>query len=382
MKVINKMKGLIIIGLVLIAGTSFGQIDEKRMERDIRIASNILRTLADDDEAYFSSSEEVDGNYVEGYGVIFRVNQGFKVHFAPKVKIKSKGKDDLDESKDKDNEAIVEVSPGRLGRARAYSYSFSTENELDWKDIFTTFLADYSQMIGQLGPSDKIVLTSATSNGSAAAFNSWSGVTTSSSDEGGSLLGLTAELKKQDQLDYSSGKISRDELIKRIKIKESDPKGGRSKDLDIFASTMKTVYDEEYTDSYFISWRPSYEKIEGVGVVFSFKVYSSYDEDGTYFLPAIQRRGLSTDERNQKVKELYPVFIKSFKENMVSYGRSINSLSNDEVVIARVTMTRCTGCELPRKIEFTVNTSVLKNFNSGKISLKEAVGKVKMTEKR
>jgi len=68
------------------------------------------------------------------------------------------------------------------------------------------------------------------------------------------------------------------------------------------------------------------------------------------------------------------------KENIIQYGRTINSLGKDEMLILKITLTKCDGCSIPKKVQFTVKQSVLSDFNSGKSSLKESVSKVKISD--
>lgn len=198
--------------------------------------------------------------------------------------------------------------------------------------------------------------------------------------EGSGNNGLTAELLKKDHQNFLAGKLSKDQLISKINFIEHNGKNARSKDLDLFGSMIKTLYDVEYTDTYFVSWTPEYERIESVGAVYSFKVFSSYDEDGLYRMPGIKKEGLNEYQRKENVIAMYPEFVKGFKDNLIQYGRAINSLKDDEMIMIRITMTKCDNCSIPKKIQFTVRQSVLRDYNTGKLKLNEAVAKVKLSE--
>jgi len=227
-------------------------------------------------------------------------------------------------------------------------------------------------MINQLKPTDRIMVSTKKSDYvyvTGAKVNSNSTIGTA---------GMTTEMLKKDHMDYLSGKITRDDLKAMIKVKKNG-ESNRSKDLDLFASMLSTVYDDEYTDSYFISWKPEYQRLEGVGAIYSFKVYSSYDEDGWYRMPGIDKHGLNSQQRNEEVEKLYPVFIESMKANIVQYGRTIASLEPNEMVLLKVTLTKCDDCSIPKKIQFGVKQSVLKSFRAGEIGEKEAISKVTVT---
>jgi hypothetical protein len=192
--------------------------------------------------------------------------------------------------------------------------------------------------------------------------------------------GLAAELLKKDHNDYMSGKITHDQLVAKIKVTRKDADGGRSKDLDMFGSMLSTIYNEEYTDTYWISWRPEYERIKGVGAIYSFKVFSSYEEKGGFRMPGNDKEDLTNEARSENVVMLYPLFIEGMNENIIQYGRTIKSLEPDELILLKITLTKCDGCSIPKKIQLSVKQSVLTRFNSGKISLKEATAQVKLSE--
>jgi hypothetical protein len=174
--------------------------------------------------------------------------------------------------------------------------------------------------------------------------------------------------------------MNREQLVAKIKVNRNNGSEMRSKDLDLFGSMLKTLYEDSYTDTYFISWKPDYERIKGVGAIYSFKVYSSYDDNGLYSMPGIDRSGLTGEVRNENVEKLYPVFVKSMKENLIQYGRTINSLESNEVVILKITLTKCDDCTIPKKVQFSVKQSVLADFNAARISQDAAVSQIKTSE--
>ena len=97
-------------------------------------------------------------------------------------------------------------------------------------------------------------------------------------------------------------------------------------------------------------------------------------------MPGVDQTGITEAERNEKVKELYPKFVEEFKQNLIQYGRSISSLEDGEMVMIRITMTKCNDCNLPTKLQFTVKQSVLKGYNQGRLKLEDAVAAVKFSE--
>ena len=363
------------------------QINEEKMDKDLRVAAKVLETLAHGEgegRLMMYGGDNIEGNYIEGYGVIFSMS-GRSMYIAPRVAYsygrRTSGVTVVAPRAEVIAIAEVEAKAEAEAKANAKDKKEAAKEkeehkgeEIDLEAIIVEFLADYSQMIGQLKPTDKIVVSTKKSD--------YVFVMTDENESinatGGS--GISAELLKKDHNDYMSGKISHDQLVAKIKVTKSDGEGSRSKDLDMFGSMLQTIYDDSYTETYFMSWRPEYERIEGVGAIYAFKVYSSYEEDGLYNMPGISKDGLTSEARNENVEKLYPQFVSSMKENIIQYGRTIKSLKADEMLILRVTLTKCDDCSIPKKIQFSVKQSVLADFNSGKISLKDATAKVKLSE--
>ena len=372
---------------VCMSETVYGQIDDERMQRDIRVASGILQTLSQTDATLVMYGDNVTGDYIDGYGVMFSIGGGysFVAPRAPRGRAVVLGTREAKEVKEvKDVKEAVVWSQGNNG-----SVSVTVEDEdddliedkqSDINEIMSLFLADYSQLIGQLAPTDKIVVSTKKSDYFYRFKMSDGDETTVTSSQSAGNNGITAELLKKDHDNFLSGKLTREQLLEKIKFIEHTSENARAKDLDLFGSMIKTLYDVDYTDSYFISWTPEYERIHGVGAIYTFKVFSSYDENGLYRMPGINQEGLNEDQRTENVVALYPLFVKSFKENLIQYGRAIKSLKDDEMVMARITLTKCDGCEIPKRLQFSVKQSVLKDFNSGNMRLSEAIAQVKMTE--
>lgn len=372
----------IMVSALFLSTMTYAQVDDEKMTKDLRVASKVLEMLTQGDDHLMMYSDNVEGNYIEGYGVIFGIAGGYSVFWKQKGNYAYSYNYGGDVNVVVAPEVEVKIKAEAKAKADAKSKSKSEKNsndddeelaQIDFENIMIEFLADYSQMINQLKPEDKILVSTKKSD--------YMYVTdkTATINEGKG-HGTTAELLKKDHNDYMNGKINREQLIAKIKVNKNNGTELRSKDLDLFGSMLKTLYEDSYSDTYFISWKPDYERIKGVGAIYSFKVYSSYDENGLYRMPSIDKSGLTGEARNENVEKLYPVFVKSMKENLIQYGRTINSLGSDEVVILKVTLTKCDDCSIPKKVQFSVKQSVLADFNAARISQDAAVSKIKTSE--
>ena len=82
------------------------------------------------------------------------------------------------------------------------------------------------------------------------------------------------------------------------------------------------------------------------------------------------------ETRNKKVTELYPKFEKELKDNILEYGRTLKNLTDNEVLVFQVTMTKCSECGIPSSLELSVKGSVLKDISSGKLDKNAGLNKI------
>lgn len=410
---------LIIAAFVFRGASGLAQIDDAKMERDLRVASGVLASLMNNDNDHIFGGGKPEANYIEGFGVIFTIedNMVFKYNYKVQYKVaraaqkeaqmavreaqmaqreverelrnteRERGKEkDKDKNKDKEDHWVVapmppipdiEVNIGidkeEMEALKKEAEDANEEFSENLREAFETFLVDYSQLIGQLKPTDKILLS--TKNHSSYNFV----FVMDGHDYGDDIAKsrLSAKMLIKDHKEFQTGKLSREKLIEKINFVEN-AEIERKPDLDLFGNMLKTTYHSNYTETYFISSIPSYEFLAGLGVVYSIKVYSSYSDDGQFRMPGNNKSGLTEGERDKAVEAMYPLFVDNFKENMIRYGSTIKSLEPTDKLIVKVKMTKCDTCTFPKEVEFMVDKSVLNQFTKGNLSLSQAKGKVKL----
>lgn len=352
---------------MMVSMTSFSQeIDQARMDRDLKIAENILSTLSNNERNIFSLSRSIESNYIPDYGVIFSLPQNTLIYT----------------SRSKGGVTIVAPSGTAVGTGSSYSYTVVNDDETDDELIkeneefqkkvnelieeqMTVFLVDYADLIGQLKPTDRIML-----NVKSVRNEVW---ISNSSLRSNRSKGRTAEILKSDLITYKQGKATRDETIKKIKFSERGEET-KERDLELFSSIFSRLYEPDLSTTYYASSRNiNYERLENLGAIFSMRVYSSSENGGLHTIRTTRESGLTREERNAKVNAMYPEFEQSFKENIIDYGRTIRSLKPSEMLVFKVRLTECKGCEMPKSIEVSVKANVLNDFDSGKITRDNAV---------
>ena len=137
------------------------------------------------------------------------------------------------------------------------------------------------------------------------------------------------------------------------------------------------LYREDLSKTYYVQGNVRYERLKDFGVIYSMKVYSSVEEeDNKFSMPTISRNNVSQEERDKKVKELYPKFESDLKDNLVEYGRILRSLKDEEQLVFSVRLTKCASCGIPSTLELSIKSSALKDYNSGKATKEATLAKI------
>lgn len=335
---------------------TFGQtIDQSKMDKDLEVAENILSTLlkqsSSDEFMYLSRGQKVEGNYLANYGVVFSVeSSGFRFYNV--------------ESKGKEFESVEMAVAGEIEPSEMVIQAF--------KD----FLADYGNLIRQLKPSDKILLkTGGTrhSRGGVVVFNGQKKTKMTG--------GISAELNVSDLSSYEKGNLTRDELMDKIEINEDLNSAVKEPQLEVFSSMLERLYEVDLTNTYYMSGTPDYDRLEKFGVTYYLKFYSSLIHDNDeYSLPTIDKKHVSKAERNKIVEEMYPEFLKTFKQNVLDYGHILRTLDPEEMIVFHIKLTSCEGCDMPAVIDVSLKKSVIEDYRNGDLTLDRAMTMIEVKD--
>lgn len=345
------------------------KIDEDRMKRDIEVSENVLSTLIRQQygkQIFFPM--EVHGSYMAGFGVTFRLPGEF---FMPQVA----GVDEVMtvdrapgaviyrmDSRSRDREA-PEPEEKAIQKRRISKDSLTKSYYDRMIEASKTFLADYGDLISQMGPDDKILITNRSSG-----ERFWYGRTKRNY--------ISVQAKKSDITQFRQGKINRDEVMSRFAVMNTETDDELAPDLELLSSIFNRLYREDLSKTYFSDEGVYYEHLKDFGVIYYMKVYSSREDGDLNNIPTLDLRGLDRKERDEKVASLYPAFEQDMKENMLEYGRTLKSLKQNEQLVFNVELTKCTGCGIPASVELGVTKSVLDDYSTGKLDKSAAVSKI------
>jgi hypothetical protein len=423
------MSGAIALGTQLATAQS---ADESRMNRDIEVAENVLSTLIKQE---FEKSSffpvEIRGSYRVGHGITFTVPTDMiipmmwgggrndvmildgspgvysysfsstpepelieeemlarqeqeiaemersKAEMKKATSEKEKGKAGIEKEKAekeaKPRKTYERVAVGGVQGARGpkvmrtINDSDSLQKAASEKVILASknFLADYGDLLSQVKPEERIIITNKSDN------SRWY----YRQNEKRSLLSV--EVLKSDLTQFRQGKITREQLMAKIKVTNTETSGKVEQDLELLASIFGRLYRSDLSKSFFVEGNPYYERLTDYGAVVYMQVYSSNQiDEGLFSMPTVDLREVDQAGRDKKVKELYPVFVSELKENILDYGRTLKSLKDNERLVFNVVLTKCKGCGIPADIELSVQNSVLKDYSAGKIDKNSAAEKI------
>jgi hypothetical protein len=375
MKTILKFWISAIVALSLQSHTSQAQsVDDDRMKRDIEVAENVLATLIKHEmsqqKTFFGL--DVKGSYQPGYGVTFRLPPDHSMPFVVNVgdskmrhaTVIAEG-NGFRYSINSDGDAPAPPSPdeprGQKGAINLKDRSELSADSLraNYNDrviqAAKNFILDYGDFISQLAPNEKIVVTN---QGDQHHFYFKTGKRTRISVEG----------TRSDVTAFRQGKLSREQAAKRLTVMNTESLDTREPDMEMLASIFSRLYRPDLSRTYFVDGNVYYERLKDFGTIFYMQMVSSVEKSLNRFaIPTLQLEGLTQEERDKKIADLYPSFEREIKENILEYGRTVKSLKDGESLIFNISLTRCSGCGIPSTLEVAIKSNVLKDFSTGKI---------------
>jgi hypothetical protein len=395
------MKNISLIILLIFASAAgtFAQtkIDQERMDRDIEIAENALGTLIKQKFDNRNMWLEVKANYTPGYGVTMRLpNDNSSWNFEYRVKgrtviapkaiggngviVYSRGDDDDKPSRDskdteKDREKAEKKALQSRDSARAMYYGKMIDASIE-------FITDYGDLLSQLRPEEKILITN---RGEGGRFYY------DYNDKSQKRMLVTIEGTKSDISQYKQGKLTRDQIMKLIKVVNTESTNEVETDLELLSSILSRLYRADLSKTFYTEENIYYERLKNFGVIYYMSAYSSNeqyrkvdrnsetntkDEGKIWSMPTQRLEGLTQAQRDKKVIELFPQFEKDLKDNIVEYAQTVKSLKDDEMFVFNVTLTKCVGCNIPSSLELSLKNAMVRKLAAGQATKADVVAAI------
>lgn len=370
---VRTVYGIVAICLIATGWVNAQKVDEDRMERDIEVAENVLSTMVKRElgveKLLFPFA--VEGKYLPGFGVTLRLPVNFSSNWVMLTE-EVKG-------------------PVVVGEGTTYSYTYSNDCEdcekvvarssAKMKNTFTRdsinyqrviqaskqFLADYGDLISQLAPEERVMITNRGDNDR---FY-FPGI----ANQKRSLV--TVEATKADMTQVRQGKLSREQFLSKVKVVNTTSAEETDPDLELLSSIFSRLYRVDLSKTYYTNENVYFERLKDFGAIFYMTVYSSEETDyKKWRMPTQNTDNMDQAARDKKVTELYPLFEKDIKENLLEYGRTVRSLKDNESITVNIRLTKCKDCGIPSTLELAVKNDVIKQFNTGQLSKEAALAKI------
>lgn len=375
----NTGRTLLVCALLLATSGIYAQTpDEERMNRDIKVAENVLSALIKNElnNGFTFFGIEVTGSYQPGYGVTFRVPGDQAVPFristlsGAATVVTSGGQVESYHYAPQGTRARVVQGPRGVS-VQSDSGQESLEPPVDsarlfYNDVILTaakdFIVDYGDFLSQLQPGEKIIVT----NRNQRTFRFFNLSRTHIQVEG----------TKGDITAFRQGKLTRDQLMQKLTVVNTQTMEERDTELELLISIFDRLYRPDLSSTYFTGGNLYYERLKDYGAIVYMQVFSSRGDGVMKIMPTLDNVEMPAEERDRKVAELYPKFERELMENIAEYGRRIKSLNPNEMLIFNVTLTKCPGCGIPSTLEVSVSNSVLRDYDAGKIDMTAALAKM------
>lgn len=390
MKTIQILMCGVIVSILKLQPAYAQKVDVERMERDIEVAENVLGTLIkqqfEKQKMFFPL--EIKGNYQPGYGVTFYLPADYTTPIVftlpgsdnfiwreervqgPGVNYSYEYENESNEDQQPqlaDKKGTLSLKDKRNEKKQLDMDSVRDAYNLKVIDAAKTFAADYGDMITQLAPTERIIVSNQGDRPRA-----WVGQYFNSPKRSH----LSIEVMKSDLSLYKQNKLTREQLFSKIKVINTESVETVEPDLELLSSIFSRLYRVDLSKTFFIQDDIYFERLKDYGVIYYMQALSSQERGlKRYVMPTVGLDDADQATRDKTIKELYPKFEQELKDNILEYGRTLKSLKDEEVLVFQVRMTRCAGCAVPSSLEYTVKASVLKDFNAAKLDRNAALSK-------
>lgn len=433
MRNIQKMIGATLLVVVLAVSsiqTAWTQnIDNERMNRDIKITEKVLATLfksgSEDYDNHFSvgGTGAIRGTYIPNYGVLFRIPQMFFNNINNEVVyLGDQGNKQLLHNRVKviniDNynsgdivywldDRVISTKQIKIGsriRTQKLVKGVSIDSVLNGRrdkalKLIKVFLRDYSSLLSQLSDNDKIVVTY------------------------DKVLNMNHLFRKKPNLK------DRNSLMVSVAYKDVKANTGKSLEnkiqvsslqippenklqLEVLQKILDELYQRKNTDgkSFYRSGRSSYTQLKDFGVIYDLRlraprkhnrpgaisyttnggsggsiIISDNDHDNDNKNQTPEQRRKKREEAKIAYQKLtgkaYAKLEKDLKKQLADYGRTLRNIAPNERLMLNVRLSsRHSECfdengkemKLPRVLVLTAKMSDLNSNNAeSKINLKK-----------
>ncbi len=402
MNIINykALIGLVIL-LCLIGKPNYTMSQNTDMQRDLTVIEAVISEIVNSEfrENNRLTNKKAQASYVDGRGVLATVPI-FNTHI---FGVGERNVVEIKTDSGKEGNVFVRSSAPSLSKEEQQEKEEAMLLKLE--RVARTFLVNYGDLARELPENEKIILLFKKQQRTAYRIfteNTLSIGADQDSNSDESIIQFSAEVLKSDVTKLKAAKLTEDEFWERVVLKKVRA-NNTSKDrleFNVLAkifegklSEQQEAVSEEVDDVIIVGLgnrdRVDYELVSGLGVVYNLKLNMPFTA------PNIFIKGLNLDkgeeekektreqqsDRDEQLEDMAKELVENIKEDMIAYGRTLRSLSQDEMLIVEINLPRCYECELPATYQLSVNKEVLEKYEKRKIALEAAIDQIVIKEK-
>ncbi|WP_209332272.1 hypothetical protein [Lunatimonas salinarum] len=381
---------MIILILVFLSGSQFAlcqEIDRDRMQRELKVASAILNSLFEPDQDFLVSrrDDRRQAQYLSGFGVMMTLPAHASVSVAPNIRFLQSPNGKPLSGTVPHRGSQIRIGRSLLDSTRTMSPipgnpfdrdSLEQAHTLRSKQLVAEYFLDYAHLFTQLGPEDRIKIVEErspfVSGGRFVPQFQASNVT-------GRTQRFAAEVVFGDLIAYQNGQLTKEEMLSKISYAGEDP--SKEQDLELLANIFDRLYRPDLSETFYYTGYAFYDRIPDFGVIYHLNMLTRPDESMYSF---ILRQSMGSagniEPDTEKLAEEYPRFIEELKGNMLTYGRTLKSLREDEKLVLSIRFGGYPRAELPEFVHLTVDVTDLLQLNSGILTMEKALERIQVDE--
>lgn len=248
------------------------------------------------------------------------------------------------------------------------------------KKVLEKFLAEYTILLSKLKPEEKIWVTWTIKE------DYW-GI-----DQGKMACELSSRIVKQDMLDLRAGKLDQAKFVEKVQYSVTRcAERVTNPELEVFTAILQRLYSAEVSQNLIQYGGLTSDVVGGFGYVFKLNLMSSnvgftevqLDQASGVYRVNPKSKEISKEEIDNKIK----AFKAEFPSQLLEYGRVIKGLKAGEILKVDVAIGNSGGvlwdstAGVAKQISYTVPQTLIRDYDSGKLKLEDAVKLIQVEEK-
>ncbi|AEE51223.1 hypothetical protein [Haliscomenobacter hydrossis] len=244
------------------------------------------------------------------------------------------------------------------------------------KKVLEKFLAEYTILLSKLKPEEKIWVTWTIKE------DYW-GI-----DQGRMACELSSRIVKQDMLDLRAGKLDQAKFAEKIQYSVTRcAERVTNPEVEVFTAILERLYSPNVSQNLVQFGAVQAEAVGGFGYVFKMnfspaRIDSLIEYNPNTYATQLKVKGIPKEELDQRIK----TFKVEFPQQLLEYSRILKGLKAGEILKVDVSIGEYahlwrSSTEGYKQFSLTIPQSLIRDFDSGKLKLEDAVKLIQVEEK-